>query len=222
MAPDTDYGIVKSTGQIKQIGPTDNKPDRLFALNDDGTKNTSVNAITVNDKKLLPSLTKDNFSVKTLWGVKTGASAVTKSKTDAFNVFHFMSTNSNVELGLQVHKNSKYLIANNHSPNTVGSVTAATANGLNSETLISDYHTHPNKNYTETDDRASGMIGDQGHASGIINDRTMNHNIPYTTENMPKFYIFRPNVKQPYMFEYSPWTQKKNPRNVNSGNDLKR
>ncbi|WP_445456802.1 hypothetical protein [Flavobacterium sp. HNIBRBA15423] len=50
----------------------------------------------------------------------------------------------------------------------------------------------------------------------------MNHNIPYVPENLPKFYIFRPNVKTPYMFQYTPWDKKLNPTNVNKANDLKR
>lgn len=104
---ETDFGV-NDKGEVKQIGPTDNNPDRLFKLNSDGSVNKDVAPITVNDKELLPQLTPESAKVVTMANGEDSTKDVStniaitdaKNKSDAFNVFRFMADNTSVEWSL--------------------------------------------------------------------------------------------------------------------------
>jgi RHS repeat-associated protein len=115
MAPETDYGVIKSTGEVKQIGPTNKEPDRLFALNDDGSKNKSVKPITVNDNKILSNLKEKKEDKPGKQGSRLMRSSVAtandKSIDDYAKVFYFVAMNSEVEWSLgHVTKGDENLI----------------------------------------------------------------------------------------------------------------
>lgn len=78
-----------------------------------------------------------------------------------------------------------------------------------------DYHSHPGK--STIDDTASGMVGDQGYASAQLS-KLKNAGVSY--DNLPKYYIYRPHVDNPYRFEYSPWKDKFNVTRVYSWKNL--
>lgn len=87
---------------MKRIGPIDNKPDRLFALNDDDSKK-DVAPITINDKVFLPQLEKrsNKFEFESLGDNYTGIVANTKNRKDAYSLFKYAAKNSEKEWGYQ-------------------------------------------------------------------------------------------------------------------------
>jgi hypothetical protein len=124
LAPETDFGILKN-GQVKQIGPTDNKPDKLYALNNDSSINKNVKSITVNDKNLLPALTKaselkqsDGSSENNMLPVYYSK---TKNGTDAMNVFKFLAENSPKEFTLIGNKKNEWALGTMQS-STIGAM----------------------------------------------------------------------------------------------------
>lgn len=160
MAPETDYGILKN-GQIRQIGPTDNKPDKLYALNNDGTKNNKVAPITVSDKKILSNLKEikedkpgKQGSILLRSSVET---ATDKAIDDYAKVFYFAAMNSEVEWNLgHVTKGDKNLIG-------LGTIEQPTLGpgmsmlfGNNIE-VISRTHSHPMPSLSE---EKGSMYGD--------------------------------------------------------------
>jgi len=172
----TDFGV-KNNGDIVQIGPTNNEPDKLYAINDDGTKKSNTKPITVNDKELLPSLTKTNpefkqpmypdpFAVerktydpktktwtsKILRTMLQGHYGISKSKSDAKKIFTFVASNSNVEWSLAGFKNGDWIVGTLHQNAQAPSLEEIKGYSFNS--LIYDAHSHPNN--TATDFRASG------------------------------------------------------------------
>jgi RHS repeat-associated protein len=129
----TDYGL-KKTGEIVRLTKKDDKPDNLYVLNDNGTKDRTINPLTVNDKNLLPSLSSENapnFEEKVYpfikhisqkyirnEGMKTtvtyekikGRYAKTRSGTDAKNLFTFVASHSYNEWGISGYKNGDWLV----------------------------------------------------------------------------------------------------------------
>ncbi len=130
---DTDFGVT-SSGEVRQIGPTNNEPDRLYAINNDGTKK-NVAPVTVNDKTILPSLVKKDPKMKEAMYPDPGATRTgkynpktkewtytenrtmlqlyfgkSKSKSEAKKVFTFCATNSTVEWALAGFKNGDWLV----------------------------------------------------------------------------------------------------------------
>ena len=130
---DTDFGV-KENGEIVQIGKTNNDPDRLFAINNDGTKK-NIAPIIIDDKNLLPALASVDPSFKEeqypdvnakrigvydpktkswTWTEKRtmiqGYYGTTYSKKDAKSVFTFAATNSDVEWSLKGNKNNNWIV----------------------------------------------------------------------------------------------------------------
>jgi len=134
---DTDYGLNKD-GKIEQIGPTNNDPDRLFVLDENGNKNQDINPLIVDDKNILSQLScEDNTAQSKSYGrTIEGYVANTKNKKDACNVFKFSSDNSAAEWGLQYYQD--------------GSSSVGTAN--ESSVTIMGYHNILNKGKTVTFD----------------------------------------------------------------------
>ncbi len=143
----TDFGV-KKDGSVKQIGPTDNKPDKLFALNEDGTKKSNVDPVTINDKTILPQLTeakpegvqKDYCS---LYGEKLqGHYSISSDGKEAAKVFEFAADNSNVEWTFQGNKGSKYIIGTLHENAQAFDVYGF--EGFERNTVGFHIHSHPN------------------------------------------------------------------------------
>jgi len=169
--------------------------------------------ISVTDQSILNNLSKDdpNYIANSFWGKKIGAWSKTSNKRDAYKVFKFGSDNSQVEWGLEEYTNDRFLIGNNHFSEAVGSMTDVA--GYNIKDLKRDYHSHLGT--TNTDNQASGQMGDQGHASRIIQE-LLNQKIDYS--NHPKFFIYMPQLES--KFQYNPWNNKFNIKNVKNANDL--
>ncbi len=153
MAPETDYGIIKKTGEIKQIGPTNNEPDKLYALNDDGTKNNKISPITVNDKKILSNLKEKKEDRPGKQDSKLMRSSVAtandKSIDDYAKVFYFAAMNSEVEWNLgYVTKGDENLIGLGTFENPTLSPGMSKIFGKDI-TVISGTHSHPRPSLSE-------------------------------------------------------------------------
>jgi RHS repeat-associated protein len=109
MVADTDYGVT-SAGYISRITEHDDKPDKLFVLNNDGSINTDVNPITVNDKSILSSLS-ENTPVK----VATGFCAESGTIVESFNLSIFSAKNNVNEKTATEMKNLFYFLSDNSS-----------------------------------------------------------------------------------------------------------
>lgn len=151
---ETDFGV-NDKGEVKQIGPTDNKPDRLFKLNNDGSVNKDVAAITVNDKELLPQLTEKNPDLEQKHHadkkeVLKGSSATTKSTKESLNVFKFMAENTKVEWALQGN-NSKsglnWMLGTVHSNDQAP--TFYHIKGFERNSLAFHYHAHTDMSWND-------------------------------------------------------------------------
>jgi RHS repeat-associated protein len=219
---ETDFGLAKN-GHIIQIGPTNNEPDRLFALHDEARiligkpqVNFLIKPITIKDKTTLPNLTKldPNYVADSYWGRKIGSWSKVNNSADAFNLFKFSSDNSDAEWGLQKYSNNRFVIGTNHFSETVASLNKVV--GYSILDLQMDYHSHPGTSLS--DDMASGTDGDQGHASWIVH-QFLNAGIDYKMH--PKFRIYRPDTRLQYRFDYSPWQTKFNQLKVRTFKDLK-
>ncbi len=172
MAPETDYGIVKSTGEVKRIGPVNNDPDRLYALNDNGTKNTSVQPITVSDKKVLSNLSKAKEDRPGKQGsrlVRTSTTKATEKSIDNYSkIFYFGAMNSNVEWQISnVNKNDENLIGVGTGNNSKGAVGVSSMFG-NGVDVVVDIHSHydttdSNPNTTSDQEEYGSMDGDRSH-----------------------------------------------------------
>jgi RHS repeat-associated protein len=141
---ETDFGV-NDKGEVKQIGPKDNKPDRLFAINNDGTKKTNVKPITVSDKKLLPQLeSESNKAVIKQHAMKDipGHIASSNNKNDAYNVFKFAAENSNVEWSFQNYTDGSSTVGT-AKDNSV-TVTGKHSKSFADKIIAIDIHSHPN------------------------------------------------------------------------------
>jgi RHS repeat-associated protein len=212
-----DYKLDKKTGEISLIRETDDDFDVLYATDDEGNVDDNK-SVKVNDRSVLPSLSKKdaaNYTTRTLWGDKVGSWAKTNSSSDAYGVFKFASDNSDVEWGLQQYSGNRFILGTSHFSESVGGLNGVS--GYDILDLQIDYHSHPGSG-SPVDDVASGMIGDQGYASGIV--RTfLKNGVDY--KNHPQFRIYRPHVAKPYRFNYSPWKTKFNSIAVGSYFDLR-
>jgi hypothetical protein len=215
-SPLDDYQL-KKDGSVVFLRKTDDKFDTLYASNDDGTVNTdksiSISKNKAEDKTILDDLTYDDcdFIANTPWGKKIGTWTSTSNKADAYNLFKFGSDNTTVEWSLEEYKANKFFIGNNHfSEATTG---FSKISGTNILDLVKKYHSHPGT--ASPDDVASGYMGDQGNASSTI-QTFLDNNIPYSKH--PTFSIYRPSLSK--TFDYSPWSNKFNERQVKTPNQL--
>ncbi|MDQ7917833.1 RHS repeat-associated core domain-containing protein [Mesonia sp. MT50] len=141
-SPDTDYGLSKD-GKITQIGPTNDDPDRLFALDDNGNKNTEIDHLVVNDKNVLSSLSEDdpNFCqpYENTDGELQGQYAITNNKKEALNIFKFAAKNNKSEWALHGRNDGKWALgtlgADDQSP-VFGEL------GFNKFNTTQHYHNH--------------------------------------------------------------------------------
>jgi len=130
----TKFGVTES-GDVRQIGPSDSNPDKLYAINENGSIRKNVELITINDKKILPSLASDDtkysepmypdpsatvtktYNPKTKkWSEKVNRTMLpvyygkSTSKQEAKKVFTFCASNSSKEWGLSGFKNGDWLV----------------------------------------------------------------------------------------------------------------
>jgi RHS repeat-associated protein len=144
---ETDFGV-NNKGEVKQIGPTDSKPDRLFKLNSNDSVDKSVAPITVNDKEILPQLAEKNPDLVQKHHadkkeVLKGSSATTKSTAESLKVFKFMSENTNVEWALQGNNTKSginWIIGTLHSNDQAP--TFYHMKGFERNSLAFHYHAH--------------------------------------------------------------------------------
>jgi RHS repeat-associated protein len=189
---DTDFGINKETGEIKQIGPTNNEPDKLYATNNEGAK-TDINgdkkiddkdAITVQDKSILPELSQEGTAI---------SKASTTNSNDAANIFIFASDNSKVEWTVVKYSGDKgsdnYMIATWHSPDwSPGSALL----GITESSVRSSIHSHPGiatNNKSESQSMGSVIEGKADGDLARSNQRYVNNGMkePYPS------YVYFPN-----------------------------
>lgn len=213
-----DYGLDKD-GYITLLQKTDDKFDRLYAVDDNGNITDDTNFVQVDKNSadattIITDLSIDdpNFVANSPWGKKVGAWAKTSNRKDAYNVFKFGSDNSNVEWALEEYSGNRLVLGNNHFSETVGTLTGVS--GYDILDLKKDYHSHPGT--SPTDDRASGQIGDQGWASSVI-WKFLNGGVKDYSKH-PTFHIYRPALSKG--FQYSPWKAKFNEKKVKKSSDL--
>jgi RHS repeat-associated protein len=144
---ETDFGV-NDKGEVKQIGPTNKEPDKLFKLNDDGSKNNNIKPLVVKDKTILPQLTKKNPDLVQKHHtdkkeVLTGRSATTTNAKESLNIFKFMSENTNVEWALQGNNNKSsinWILGTLHSNDQVP--TFDHMKGFERNSIAFHYHAH--------------------------------------------------------------------------------
>jgi hypothetical protein len=143
---DTDFGV-KKNGEVTQIGPTNNEPDRLYAINEDGTKKSEKH-VTVKDKTVLPELA----TAKSTVGVADAEGNVHDSETlrtassnkSMMKLFKFASDNSDAEWSLYRSKTSSGDLYSLGTWQSTDHATSITDHGLNFDNIISMVHSHPN------------------------------------------------------------------------------
>ena len=207
-SPDTDYGLTKD-GKIKQIGPTNNDPDRLYVLDENGNKNTEIDHLVVNDKGILSDLSKDRNDFK-------GNYAISKNKKDAFNVFYFAAVNSDSEFainGFSTKGKNDYLITTSKdSDYTNTHLQHKNKFGYKLKNHLFDIHSHPN----EPNIGASGYGG-----RSIFGDR-----LYYMSKIKPLMGIRKPaphymfNIDQKALYNYNFKKGDNFIRNINKPSDL--
>lgn len=190
----TDYGV-KSNGEVVRIGPIDNNSDRLYAINDDGSKKSenhivipkgSVSLLKSGEYKYLDPNTKQT-KTKPAYGV------FVKGDMNAQNIFEFLSSNSNNEYAKtsifnMTGKNGSNVISTSYEEGQEGGSSVVKSFCLKNNILIRGYdHNHPNG-----DPLPSGMgsiPGDIQFVKGI------------ESQNPEAFFrIFTPNNKIKYNY----------------------
>ncbi len=132
-----DYGMYES-GEIKLLERTEDDFDMLYAIDGSGNKKDN-DGVKVNDQSLLPELLKTKTS-SSGYGVSY---ASTDNKDDAFNIFLYGNTNSNVEWGLDGFKypysGKEYVLSTYHVDYTSPGEKSI---GYNSAYQLFDIHSH--------------------------------------------------------------------------------
>ncbi|WOI21613.1 RHS repeat-associated core domain-containing protein [Nonlabens ulvanivorans] len=208
-----DYGL-DDNGYVRLIQKTDDKYDRLYAVNECGEIKDQDNYVQVNKSKstdgtIISDLQWEDINYNTggqsLWGIKTGVWAKTSNRSDAYKVFKFGADNSGVEWALEEYSGNRFIIGNSHFSETVARFNSVS--GYNILHLKRFYHSHPGT--STADDVASNEYGDQGVATNIIY-KFLDAKIDYNRH--PTFHIYRPDLNK--KFDYNPWQVKFNERNV--------
>jgi hypothetical protein len=217
---DTDFGIDEN-GKIKQIGPTNNEPDKLYATNKKGEKTDTngdkkvdeTDAATVSDKSLLPGLSKTDGS-----GI---SKASTTNGNDAANVFKFAADHSKVEwAGFKYSgdKNSvNYMLATSHkdgeSPTPFGL-------GISDLKVQSHIHSHPGiqndvvyERYSMGDNGGKGPWWDPTDWSIAIHSYYRNNN----KELYPAYNYFPNSKRRYYVSPYGIKSSTKTIKNILKG-----
>ena len=160
---DTDFGVMPN-GKVKQIGQSNNNPDRLYALDAEGNKKENVKPITVTNKTLLPSLAgKTNLeekeypyhiTIKTIYDKKTkktyrteiysmikGNYGITRCEWEAKRVFKFLGGNSDVEWCLTGFRNGNWVIGTLYSKSQAPTYTGL-GDDYSQNKRVYDAHSH--------------------------------------------------------------------------------
>ncbi len=203
-----DHYSVDDNGNVKLEKKTDDDFDMLYAKFDYNTGNTD-NGIKVNDRSILPDLTKNRTDYNGNYSIST-------NKKEIFNVFYHMANNTNVEWGIDGYRTSgakEYIIRTSHD---AGSVTVSTTlSGYNEFNQIFNIHSHPGDATWEGTKGASGY-GDyySGDMANIANRyrRFQNAGMKNTSTwfkkddrytVFPKHYVYHKQSK--VLYNYTPW-----------------
>ena len=192
-ANDTEFGV-NEKGEVEQIGPTDDDPDKLFALNEDGTKNENITPATINDKTLLPQLSQTNEDYK-------GRYSIGEEMEESGKLFLFLSDNTNVELSFKGYKKNEensYVVATSHSLDKVVGVKLKNFTELDLKISI---HSHPDPDGTKGASHAYGT-GD-GDYPNVIRFKHRWDKAGKTPNDFPKHGVYHKETKT--MYWYSPW-----------------
>ena len=192
----TDYGITNA-GRIYQIGKTNDKPDRLFKIDD--TKNkidiTGKDYVNIEDKSLLNSFLEDPRSEETInidgksypkFPLRGKVVAFSKNQKDIANFFYFAANNTNVEFSITSFKDGNNAIGTLHNPELSSSLL-----GLMQDYKIKDVlswtHSHPyDKSHKNQHGRLRSMWGDAGIVDDFISTGTFTF----------KFNVYFPRAKE--------------------------
>jgi RHS repeat-associated protein len=177
----TDFGV-KNNGEVVRIGEINNEPDRLFAINDDGTKK-SVDPITVNNKTILPELAiarqlvnrQDDAGTVVEEGVLRHTSS--KDKQDMAKLFLFMAKNTMKEWSMYFDKKSNNVSLGTYQYEDTSPGPKSYGNeSINTSMSI---HFHPGET-------------SESEVESLYGDRSTVTKVPYS------YYIFLPNSSNLY------------------------
>ncbi len=159
----TEFGVT-TEGKVKQIGPTDNNPDRLYKMNDKGEK-VGNELLTLTDKSILPSLSKEKQSVQredaegTVTHKGTLRTASSNNREDMTSLFLSLAKNTEVEWSMFFAKNGETSLGtyqwDDLSP-------GLSSHGFKSSSVSAMIHNHPNPK--GLDNEKSSLYGDRGLA----------------------------------------------------------
>ena len=154
---------IDTNGNIRPVGQSDDKPDRLIGTNQSTDKDESI---TVNDKSILPALagksnienraaplegkivrkvSKGKYSIEVIPTMRQGHAATTRSKADAKNIFIFASKTSDVEWSLSHYKNGNSVVGTLHE-NSQAPQFSVLGEGYKLENQVYDAHSHTGTN----------------------------------------------------------------------------
>ncbi|NLF41768.1 MAG: hypothetical protein GX587_03655 [Bacteroidales bacterium] len=169
---DIDYGL-KSNGEIIQIGPINNEPDRLFAINNDGSKksenflqleNGSISNVLKGSYVYWDEIKKEKVSIPFY-------AVIVKGDSNAEKLFEFLTENSDVEFGRfaigspNIKKGWNVLSTSKNTKSEVGSAAIAKILIKNALPLRGHDHSHPGNDCI---DYPSGMEFGRGGKAGDI------------------------------------------------------
>ncbi|UOX34746.1 hypothetical protein LXD69_04380 [Flavobacterium sediminilitoris] len=119
-----------------------NEVDRLYS--------ESGNFIEISDLKLMTQSKAPIAALKNILPSKSNPNktvdlnaALTKNIKDAYNLFYFAGTETDVEWSLTQHKGSKFVLSTNHHKDFTYTTESYNHFGLSVNTLQKHYHTHP-------------------------------------------------------------------------------
>jgi RHS repeat-associated protein len=193
---ETDYGMT-ADGHVKQLGETNDDPDRLFAINDKGEKKdvsgdgkiTEKDYVQVNDKSILPSLSEtknaEGYSVSKV-------STDVKGADDIINVFKFAAKNTSAEWRIDRFDNNgsdNFMVSTIHEK---GWSPSSTLIGLSQSSIEAFMHSHPgsdidipSEKYSMGDDGSTlgAFRGDSDYSYAIYRYYGNNNKEPYPSYN---------------------------------------
>ena len=183
------------------------------------------NGLIVYDLSILSGLTEDRDDYRGNYGITT-------SKTDAFNVFYFMTENTDVEWGIdgyRVSGSNDYVIRTSHKDGSVATLNTTQRNEMN---CVFTMHSHCWPDGTKgasVDKKGITLIGGDMYSINVQHTRFENQGMTninvwfkyqdtYTV--FPKHYVYHKYSKNLYFYDV--WVSDYFIRKINKANDLYR
>ncbi len=219
----SDYTVDRK-GYVANMGGNNKTYDILYA-SDAYAAGDYSNGLIVYDLSILSGLTEDRADYSGNYGITT-------SKTDAFNVFYFMTENTDVEWGIDGYRisgDNEYVIRTSHKDGSVATLSTTQRNEMN---CVFTMHSHCWPDGTKGASRL--LIGNTWGACDMATvteeynrferQGMTNINVWFKYQDtytvFPKHYVYHKYSKNLYFYDV--WVSDYFIRKINKANDLYR